>query len=74
MQTTHQAANEIYRDWFAGVTLNHALSRRLSIFLSYQAQRQTTNFVCAGVACGSEFTRHLISVGLTDRLQARPIE
>jgi hypothetical protein len=74
MQTTHQPANEIYRDWFAGVTLNHALSRRLSIFLSYQAQRQTTNFVCAGVACGSEFTRHLISVGLTDRLQARPIE
>src|SRR4029077_8331351 len=74
MQTTQQPTNEIYRDWFAGVTINHALSRRLSIFLSYQVQRQATNFVCAGVACGSEFTRQLISVGLTGRAQARPIE
>jgi hypothetical protein len=74
MQTTQQSTNEIYRDWFAGVTINHALSRRASIFLSYQLQRQATNFVCAGVACGSEFTRQLISVGLTGRLQARPIE
>ena len=73
MQTTQQATNEIYRDWFAGVTINHALSRRASIFFSYQVQRQATNFVCAGVACGSEFTRQLISVGLTGRSQARPI-
>ncbi len=73
MQTTQQATNEIYRDWFAGVTINHALSRRASVFFSYQVQRQATNFVCAGVACGSEFTRQLISVGLTGRSQARPI-
>ena len=74
IQTTQQPANEIYQDWFAGVTINHALSRRASIFLNYQVQRQATNFVCAGIACGSEFTRQLISVGLTGRLQARPIE
>src|SRR5580704_16375823 len=74
MQTTQQPANDIYKDWFAGVTINHALSRRANIFLSYQVQRQATNFVCAGVACGSEFTRQLISVGLTGRSQARPIE
>ena len=74
MQTTQQPANDIYKDWFAGVTINHALSRRANIFLSYQVQRQATNFVCAGVACGSEFTRQLISVGLTGRLQARSIE
>jgi hypothetical protein len=73
MQTTQQPTNEIYRDWFAGVTINHALSRRANIFFSYQVQRQATNFVCAGVACGSEFTRQLISVGLTGRAQARPI-
>jgi hypothetical protein len=74
IQTTQQPANEIYQDWFAGVTINHVLSRRASIFLNYQVQRQATNFVCAGIACGSEFTRQLISVGLTGRLQARPIE
>jgi hypothetical protein len=74
MQTTQRPANEIYKDWFAGVTINHALSRRASIFLSYQVQRQATNFVCAGIACGSQFTRQLVSVGLTGRLQARPIE
>jgi hypothetical protein len=74
MQTTQQPASEIYKDWFGGVTINHALSRRASIFLSYQVQRQATNFVCAGIACGSQFTRQLISVGLTGRSQARPIE
>jgi hypothetical protein len=73
MQTTQQPTNEIYRDWFAGVTINHALSRRANIFFSYQVQRQATNFVCAGGACGSEFTRQIISVGLTARSQARPI-
>lgn len=73
MAATQQPTNEIYRDWFAGVTLNHALSRRLNIFLSYQVQRQATNFVCAGIACGSEFTRQLITLGLTGRAQARPI-
>ena len=74
MQTTQQPASEIYKDWFGGVTINHTLSRRLSIFLSYQVQRQATNFVCAGIACGGEFTRQLISIGLTGRSQARPIE
>ena len=73
MQTTQQLTNEIYRDWFGGLTINHALSRKLSIFFSYQVQRQATNFVCVSVACGSEFTRQLVSVGLTGHAQARPI-
>jgi hypothetical protein len=73
IQTTQQTTNEIYRNWFAGVTISHTLSRRASIFLSYQVQRQATNFVCAGIACGNEFTRQLISVGFTGRSQARPI-
>lgn len=73
MQTTQQKTNETYKDWFAGVTINHALSRRANIFFSYQVQRQASNFVCVGAACGSEFTRQLISVGLTGRAQARPI-
>jgi hypothetical protein len=71
--TAQQSSNEIYQDWFGGVTISHALSRRASIFLSYQMQRQATNFACAGVGCGTEFTRHVISLGLTGRLQARPI-
>jgi hypothetical protein len=71
--TTQQPTNLIYRDWFAGVTISHALSRRASIFLSYQVQRQAANVVCAGVTCGSDFMRHLISLGVTGRSQARPI-
>lgn len=71
--TTQQPANAVYRDWFAGVTISHALSRRASIFLSYQLQRQVSNFVCAGVVCGNDFMRHLISVGVTGRSQPRPI-
>lgn len=71
--TTQQPTNLIYRDWFAGVTISHALSRRASIFLSYQVQRQAANVVCAGVTCGNDFMRHLISLGVTGRSQARPI-
>jgi hypothetical protein len=71
--TAQQPTNEIYQDWFGGVTVSHLVSRRASIFLSYQLQRQATNFACAGIGCGTNFTRHVISLGLTGRSQARPI-
>jgi hypothetical protein len=72
--TRQQPSNEIYRDWFTEVTVSQAWSRRLSIFLSYQVQRQASNFACAGFACGNGFTRHLISLGMTGRAQPRAIE
>ena len=71
--TTEQPANETYRNWFAGATISHALGRKASVFLSYQMQRQTTNFVCGGLGCGNDFTRQLISLGVMGRSQPRPI-
>ena len=71
--TAQQPTNQIYQDWFGGVTISHALSRRATLFFSYQMQRQSTDFACAGTGCGTEFTRHLISLGLTGHSQARPI-
>ena len=68
-----QPATQTYRDWFAGVTISHAWSRRGSIFLSYQVQRQGSNFVCASPGCGNAFTRQFISLGVTGRSQPRPI-
>lgn len=70
---TQQPGNEIYRDWFGGVTLSHGWGRWASIFLSYQVQRQATNLACVGPVCGNDFTRHLISIGLTGRVQPRPL-
>lgn len=70
---TQSTANEIYRDWFAGVTISHAWSRRARIFLSYQVQRQASNFACTGFGCGNAFTRQVISIGLTGRSQPRLI-
>jgi hypothetical protein len=68
-----QPVNELYRDWFTGVTISYAWSRWASIFLSYQVQRQASNFACAGIGCGNGFTRQFISLGLTGRAQPRPI-
>ena len=68
-----QPVNELYRDWFAGVTISYAWSRWASIFLSYQVQRQASNFACAGIGCGNSFTRQFISLGLTGRARPRPI-
>ena len=70
---TTQPTNQIYRNWFAGVTISHALGRKASVFLSYQLQRQVTNFVCGGLGCGNDFTRQLISLGVMGRSQPRPI-
>src|SRR5436853_1002941 len=71
--TAQQPVDELYRDWFAGVTISHTWGRRASVFLSYQVQRQASNFACAGVGCGNGFTRQFISLGLTGRAQPRPI-
>jgi hypothetical protein len=71
--TPTQPTNQLYRNWFGGVTISHALSRKASIFLSYQLQRQATNFVCGGLGCGNDFTRQLISLGVMGRSQPRPI-
>jgi hypothetical protein len=71
--TPTQATNQLYRNWFAGATISHALGRKASVFLSYQLQRQATNFVCGGLGCGNDFTRQLISVGVMGRSQPRPI-
>jgi hypothetical protein len=71
--TAKQPVNALYRDWLVGVTISHIWGRRASIFLSYQVQRQASNFACAGVGCGNSFARQFISLGLTGRAQPRPI-
>jgi hypothetical protein len=71
--TPQQTVNQIYDDWFGGATVTHAWGRWAGVFLSYQIQRQSTNFACAGVVCGNDFTRQLFSIGLTMRAQPRLI-
>ena len=73
IRTAQQPVNELYRDWFAEVTISHTWGRRASMFLSYQLQRQASNLACAGVGCGNGFAREFISLGLTGRAQPRPI-
>ncbi len=68
-----QPLNEIYDNWFGSATVSHGWGRWGSIFLTYQLQRQATNFACVGVLCGNDFTRHLFSIGLTRRAQPRLI-
>jgi len=73
IRTAQRPVNALYRNWLVGVTISHTWGRRASVFLSYQVQRQASNFACAGVGCGNGFTRQFISLGLTGRAQPRPI-
>jgi hypothetical protein len=64
--------NQVYDDWNAGAGLTRLFGRTLSMFLSYQLQYQDSNTTfCAGATCGTNYWRHLISVGLN--WQSRPM-
>ena len=64
--------NESYDYTFAGANVSHPFGRRLSMYLSYQAQYQFANVsFCAGVTCGTSVLAHIISVGL--HWQGRPM-
>jgi hypothetical protein len=70
---TQQPGNQIYRDWFGRATVSHAWGRWASVFLGYQVQRQAKNSACVGLVCANDFTRQLLSIGLTTRAQPRLI-
>ena len=64
--------NQNYNYWFGGANLNRPWGRSLNLFLSYQAQYQTSNVgFCLGANCSTSFLRHLISAGFS--WQSRPM-
>jgi hypothetical protein len=63
--------NQAYNNLYIGAGLQRPLSRSTIFTLNYTATIQTSNnAVCAGANCGTNFTTHLIIVGLS--WHARP--
>jgi len=62
---TQLFANRNYDYWYGGADLNHPFGRYLSLVMSYQFQRETSNSpLCIGSSCGT-FSRNTISIGFT---------
>lgn len=62
---TQLFTNRNYDYWYGGADLNHPFGRYLSLVISYQFQRETSNSpLCIGSSCGT-FSRNTISVGFT---------
>jgi len=54
-----------FRSLEGGATLSRQLSRTMSLFVSYQIQRETADVsVCLDAQCGRTFLRHVASVGI----------
>lgn len=63
--------NRDYNYWYGGAGVDHTFGRYVTLVLSYEYQRQTSNApVCIGTTCGT-FARNLISLGFT--WQDRPL-
>jgi hypothetical protein len=60
--------NQAYNALYVGAGVQRALGRAVGLSLNYTADIQiSTNAVCAGPNCGSNFTTHTINVGLNWR-------
>jgi len=65
-QTAEGTANPNFDTVFAGASVARALGRNANFSLGYTAYIEKANgAVCAGPDCGSDFTSHQISVGLS---------
>ncbi len=65
LTTTSTPSNQTYSYWFGGGNLSHPWGRRLTLFVNYQLDYQTSNSsFCVGQACSDTFVRNLISIGL----------
>jgi hypothetical protein len=65
------AQNSIYDSLYVGAGLARPLGRSTNFMMGYSANIQTSNgTVCAGPNCATNFTSHVISVGLS--WHARP--
>jgi hypothetical protein len=65
-QTAQGTANPNFDTVFAGASVARALGRNANFSLGYTAYIEKANStVCAGANCGSDFTSHQISVGLS---------
>ena len=62
----------VYNTFYAGANVHRRLWRNERLEFNYQLQRQTTDVPCtAGIACGTDFVRHVFGVGFG--WQFRPI-
>jgi hypothetical protein len=67
----NETQNQTYNTLYVGAGLQRPVGRNANFTLNYTANIQTSNnAVCAGVNCGTNFTTHIITVGL--RWHARP--
>jgi hypothetical protein len=65
-ETAQGTANLNFDTVFAGASVARALGRNANFSLGYTAYIEKANSsVCAGANCGSDFTTHQISVGLS---------
>lgn len=65
---TTTPSNQVYGYWFGGITANHTWGREVNLFVNYQFQYQDSNSAfCIGPTCGSNFIRHVVSVGVSWR-------
>jgi len=68
---TSTTQNQAYNTLYIGAGLRRPLSRSTNLALNYTANIETANnTICAGPNCGTNFTTHTITVGLS--WHARP--
>ncbi len=55
-----------FNTWQGGASLSRLLGRTMTLFVSYQFQRETANApVCLGAQCEGAFLRHIASIGFS---------
>lgn len=65
-ETAPGVSNQSYNALYAGASVARPLGRNANFSLGYTGYVETSNnTVCAGTNCGSSFTSHQISVGLS---------
>jgi hypothetical protein len=57
-------ASQAYKTQFAGATINRAVGRYASLYLSYDSQYQATQSTCTGPACTYTGLRNVFGLGL----------